>query len=345
MMSKLQTIQNVDQLDQLLSEPPEYLIDAMARIEGDLIILGVGGKMGPTLAKMARIASEKAGKTRKIIGVSRFTDNDLQEKLHRWGIETIAADLLDENVYSELPDAANVMIMTGVKFGTSGNQSLTWAMNTYMPSLAMKRYRGSQVAAFSTGNVYPLTPVCEGGSQETDPLEPLGEYGTSVMGRERIYEYFSRKYNTPTAILRLNYACELRYGVFVDLAHKIWTDQTIDVSMGNFNVIWQADANAMALAAFGQATSPPYILNIAGPETLSVRRVCEALANRMGKQAQIIGEEASSALLNNGQKGHQQFAYPRISALQMIDWIAQWVMNAGEYHGKPTKFEVRDGKF
>ncbi|MBL4886339.1 MAG: NAD(P)-dependent oxidoreductase [Planctomycetaceae bacterium] len=344
-MSKTETIQNVDQLDDLLSQPPEYLIDAMSRIQGDLVILGVGGKMGPTLARMARIASEKAGVSRRITGVSRFSDTNLREKLHVWGIETIAADLLDENVYTDLPDADNVMIMTGVKFGTSGNQSLTWAMNTYMPALATSRYRNSRIAAFSTGNVYPFSPICEGGSQETDALVPVGEYATSVLGRERMYEYFSLKYNLPTALLRLNYACELRYGVIVDLAQKIWSDQPVDVSMGAFNVIWQADANAMALAALEHADSPPYILNIAGPETLSVRRTCEALADRMGKQVQITGEEAPSALLNNGQKGHQQFGYPAVSSLQMIEWIADWVKNDGAYHGKPTKFEVRDGKF
>ncbi len=344
-MSRPQTIQNVDQLDELLSQPPDYLIEAMSRIEGDLVILGVGGKMGPTLARMAKIASEKAGDSRKIIGVSRFSNNQLKEKLESWGIETITADLLDENVYNELPDASNVMVMTGVKFGTSNNQSLTWAMNTYMPALAMKRYRQSRIAAFSTGNVYPLTPICEGGSQETDPLAPVGEYANSVLGRERIYEYFSLKYKLPVSLLRLNYACELRYGVLVDLAQKIWNDQPIDVTMGAFNVIWQGDANAMALASLEHVNTPPFVLNIAGPETLSVRRSCEALAKRLGKNLQIDGEEAPTALLNNGQKGHQQFSYPSVNALQMIDWIADWVKNGGEYHGKPTKFEVRDGKF
>ncbi len=344
-MNQPQTIQSTEQLDELLSDPPAYLIEAMSRIEGDLIILGVGGKMGPTLARMAKIASEKAGDSRKIIGVSRFSNKDLQEKLHEWGVETIAADLLDEQVYQSLPDAPNVVVMTGVKFGTSGNQPLTWAMNTYMPALATRRYCNSRIAAFSTGNVYPLTPICEGGSQETDPLVPVGEYATSVLGRERMYEYFSRKYELPTSLLRLNYACELRYGVLVDLAHKIWKEQPIDVSMGAFNVIWQADANAMALASLEHADIPPYVLNIAGPETLSVRRTCEALAQRMGKNLHLVGEEAPTALLNNGQKGHQQFAYPSVNALQMIDWIADWVKHGGEYHGKPTKFEVRDGRF
>lgn len=344
-MSRPQTIQNVDQLDELLSQPPAYLIEAMSRLEGDLIILGVGGKMGPTLARMAKTASVKAGDSRKIIGVSRFSDHQLKGKLESWGIETVTADLLDESIYDSLPDAPNVMVMTGVKFGTSSNQSLTWAMNTYMPALAMKRYRRSRISAFSTGNVYPLTPICEGGSQETDPLAPVGEYATSVLGRERIYEYFSIKYKVPISLLRLNYACELRYGVLVDLARKIWNDQPIDVTMGAFNVIWQADANAMALASLEHAKTPPYILNIAGPETLSVRRSCEELARRLGKDLQIIGEEAPTALLNNGQKGHQQFSYPSVNASQMIDWIADWVKNNGEYHGKPTKFEVRDGKF
>lgn len=338
-------IDSVEQLDDLLSEPTDAAIDVMRRLEGDLILLGVGGKMGPTLARMAKKASTHAGIERRVIGVSRFSDAAARRKLESWGVETIQADLLDESAVQALPDAAHVIYMTGMKFGATGNASMTWAMNTHAPATAAKRYAGSRIAAFSTGNVYPLVPVTSGGSVESDPMQPLGEYAMSVMGRERIFEHFSRTAGTPMSLIRLNYACELRYGVLVDLAQKVWEEQPIDVSMGMFNVIWQADANAMALSSLGRCSSPPYVLNVSGPEMLSVRRVCEQFAQRMGKAVTFTGEESSHALLNNGQRGHQSFGYPRVPAQQMIDWIADWVERGGETLGKPTKFEVRDGQF
>ena len=239
----------------------------------------------------------------------------------------------------------NVLFMTGMKFGSSGNASMTWAMNTYAPAITARRYAGSRIAAFSTGNVYPLVPVTGGGSIESDPMQPLGEYAMSVLGRERIFDHFSRTLPTPMTLIRLNYACELRYGVLVDLAQKVWNETPIDLGMGMFNVIWQGDANAMALCALGECQSPPSILNVSGPEMLSVRRVAEQFAARLDKPLTLTGEEAPEALLNNGQAGHRRYGYPRVPAQQLIAWIADWIARGGETLGKPTKFEVTDGRF
>ena len=338
-------VQSVQQLEDLLSEPTDVVIETMRQLEGDLILLGVGGKMGPTLARMAQKAFERAGVDRRVIGVSRFTDPAARQKLQAWGVETIQADLLDERAVGQLPDARNVIFMTGMKFGATGDASTTWAMNTYVPSIAVRRYADSRIAAFSSGNVYPLVPICSGGSVESDPPQPLGEYAISVLGRERVLEHFSRTLSIPMSLIRLNYACELRYGVLVDLAQQVWAQQPIDVSMGMFNVIWQGDANAMALATLGHCGTPPAVMNVSGPEMLSVRRVCQQFAERMNKPVQFIGEESSHALLNNGQASHRRFGYPRVTAEQMIDWIADWIQREGETLGKPTKFEVRDGQF
>ncbi|WP_145263933.1 NAD-dependent epimerase/dehydratase family protein [Planctomycetes bacterium Pan216] len=336
---------SVGELEERLSVPPSYLVEAFERLEGDLLILGVGGKMGPTLARLARRASELAGKSRRIVGVSRFSKQAERAKLDAWGIETVQADLLDEEAFAALPDAPNVVHMTSVKFGTTGNEALTWAMNTWVPAMVARRFRDSRVVAYSTGNVYPLVPVVSGGSVESDRLEPVGEYGNSCLGRERILTYFSQQCSIPMAIIRLNYACELRYGVLVDLARRVWAEEVIDVSMGAFNVIWQTDACAMALASFEDCDTPPHVLNVSGPETLGVRHVCEEFARRMDKPVTFSGEEAPTALLNNGQQSHQRFGYPSVNATQMIDWVAAWVMRGGETHGKPTSFQVRDGKF
>ena len=341
-------IESVEQLDDQLSDPPAYLVDLFRELSGDVIVLGAAGKMGPTLARMARRASDEAGTDRRVIGVSRFSNPQEKDKLESWGVETIKCDLLDESRdggVASLPDAPNIVYMAGMKFGSTGNTSLTWAMNTYLPSIICKRYRDSRIVAFSTGNVYGLAPMSSGGSVESDELNPQGEYAMSCLGRERIIEHFSRSLNIPTAIIRLNYACELRYGVLVDLAQRIQSGETIDLSMNYANVIWQADANAMSLAALADCSTPPYVLNVAGPELLSVRRVCEQLAERMGTSVTFTGEPSDNAILSNGQFGHQRYGYPRVSAARLIEWVADWVSRGGETLGKPTKFEVRDGKF
>ncbi|MFW6059887.1 MAG: NAD-dependent epimerase/dehydratase family protein [Phycisphaeraceae bacterium] len=338
-------IEDVAQLEALLSEPSDAAVAALRQVDGDVMLLGVGGKMGPTLAKMVKRAADQAGTPRRIIGASRFSDADLPRQLEADGIETIKCDLLNEDELAKLPDCPNIIYMAGMKFGSTGKEALTWAMNTHLPALVSKRFAQSRIVGFSTGNVYGLVPIAHGGSRETDPPNPDGEYAISCLGRERIFEHFSRTNNTPMATIRLNYAVELRYGVLVDLAQQVYADQPIDLSMGNMNVIWQADANAMTIAALAHADSPPFLLNVAGPEILSVRQICQRFGELLNKNVQFIGEESPDALINNGQKGHRLFGYPRIGIDQMQQWIADWLQRGGETLGKPTHFEVRDGKF
>jgi nucleoside-diphosphate-sugar epimerase len=339
------SIESVERLEDLLSEPTAGVVETLGRLDGDLILLGVGGKMGPTLARMARRASDLAGVRRRIIGVSRFTAGDLPARLAAHGVEPVACDLLDPDQLAALPDAANVVFMTGMKFGATGQEALTWTMNSYLPGAVCEKYRHSRIVAFSTGNVYGLTPVSLGGSVEEDPPNPVGEYAQSCLGRERVFEHFSRTLGIPLALIRLNYATELRYGVLVDIAQRVLTGRPVDVTMGHLNAIWQADANAMALAAFGHAATPPFVVNVAGPELLSVRRVAAQFGRLFGREVTLHGTEAPDALLSNGQLGHRLFGYPRVSVQQMICWIADWLRRGGVTLGKPTHFEVRDGKF
>jgi nucleoside-diphosphate-sugar epimerase len=253
--------------------------------------------------------------------------------------------LLDPKQVEKLPEAANVIAMTALKFGSSGRPGDTWAVNCWMPANFCQRYAKSRIAAFSTGNVYPLTPVVQGGSIESDALAPVGEYAASCVGRERMYDYFSRAAGTRVSILRLNYACELRYGVLVDLARQIQAGEPIDLTMGAVNVIWQGDANAMTLQSLAQTSSPPFVVNVAGPELLSVRRVCEELGSLLGVKPVFCGEEGATALLSNGSLGHRMFGYPSVPIGLLCRWIVEWIKCGGELLGKPTKFQVRDGRF
>lgn len=337
---------DMGELEERLSTPTELAIRTLARLEGDILLLGVGGKMGPTLARMARRALDTAGTSgRRVIGVARFSTPGVEQSLQEHGVETVRADLLDPAQVARLPEAANVILMTGRKFGSSGDQALTWAMNVLVPAAVARRYRGSRLAAFSTGNVYGLSPVARGGSRETDPLEPVGEYAQSAVGRERVLEYVCREQGTPLAILRLNYAVEMRYGVLADVAAKVAAGEPVDVSMGNVNVLWQADANAMALASLGHAAVPPFVVNLAGPEMLSVRRVAEEFGRLLGREVRLTGEESATALLSNGQLGHRLFGYPRVGVQELLEWTADWVKRGGPTLGKPTHFQSRDGRF
>jgi nucleoside-diphosphate-sugar epimerase len=338
-------IEDVEHLERLLSEPTEQTVEALACLDGDLMLLGVAGKMGPTLARMARIASDRAGVRRRILGVARFSEARLEARLQAQGIDTVRCDLLDPAQLAGLPDVPNVVFMTGMKFGSTGQEALTWAMNCWLPGTVCQKFRRSRLVAFSTGNVYGLTPVALGGSVESDPPNPVGDYAMSCLGRERLFEHFSRTCGIPMVLLRLNYATEMRYGVLVDLARRVWEGQPVDVTMGHLNAIWQADASAMALASFAHVSSPPRVLNVAGPELLSVRRVAGQFGLLFGKPVTVQGTEGADALLSNGQLGHRLFGYPRVGAGQMIHWIADWVRRGGETLGKPTHFEVRDGKF
>jgi nucleoside-diphosphate-sugar epimerase len=338
-------IDNVETLDDLLSEPTAHAVDTLAHLDGDLMLLGVAGKMGPTLALMARRASHEAGVPRRIIGVARFSEPRLEGELQALGIDTIRCDLLDPAQLAQLPDAPNVIAMFGMKFGATGQEARTWALNCLVPALVCQKFRHSRIVAFSTGNVYGLTPVARGGSLETDPLKPVGEYAMSCVGRERLYEHGSRTYGIPLAILRLNYAVEMRYGVLVDIAQRVWAGQPVDLAMGHLNAIWQADANAAALSAFAQLASPPTVLNIAGPEVLSVRQVAEEFGRRFRKSVTFQGTESADALLSNAEASRRRFGPPRVNAEQLIAWSADWTARSGPTLGKPTHFEVRDGKF
>ncbi len=338
-------IRDTAHLDSLLSEPTPGVIDTLSRYPGDVIVLGAAGKMGPSLTQMIVRASEASGTKRKITAVSRFSSASAEDDFRKMGAETIKCDLLNETELNALPDAPNVIFMAGMKFGSTGNESLTWAMNSWLPGMVCKKYSKSRIAAFGTGNVYPLSSLHQGGSIETDATGPIGEYAMSCLGRERLFEHFSRTLEIPLSILRLNYAVAVRYGVLVDVAVKVWNEIPIPLAMGVANVIWQGDANAMAIQSLGTAASPPCILNLAGPEQLSIRRVAEQFGILMDKNPLFEGEEAYSALLSNGQKAIGLFGYPRVSVSTMLQWIAHWVERGGESLGKPTHFETRDGKF
>jgi nucleoside-diphosphate-sugar epimerase len=339
------TIADVGELDELLSLPTPAAIDALSRLEGDILVLGAAGKIGPTLVRMAKRAGDAAGAGRKIIAVDRFPDPAIGAALQSHGLQTIQGDLLDPAFLGTLPDAPNVVFMAGMKFGATGNEPLTWAMNVWLPAIVCRRFPRSRIAAYSTGNVYGLVPVSGPGSVESDLPNPAGEYAMSCLGRERMFQYFSSAQGTPVALVRLNYAVEMRYGVLVDLARQVWDEKIIDLSMGYANVIWQGDAAAMSLCALADAASPALILNVAGPERLRVRQVCQQFGELLGKAVRFTGTEAADALLNNGQEACRRYGAPQVSAGQMIRWIADWISRGGASLGKPTHFEVRNGKF
>lgn len=320
-------------------------MEGLRRAEGDVIVLGAAGKMGPTLARMLRRAADAARSERRVIAVSRFRDPALRNRLADWGVETIAGDLADRRFVAELPETPNVFFLSGMKFGATGNEPLTWGMNTYVPAVIAERYAGSRIVAFSTGNVYGLTPVAGGGSREQDALAPVGEYAMSCVGRERLFQYFSERDGTPTTIIRLNYAVELRYGVLVDLAERIVRSAPIDVSMGHVNVIWQGDACAAVIAALADSSSPARVLNVAGPDVLSVRTIAERIGERLERPVSFTGSESEDALLNNAGACHAAYGRPEVTVDQLLEWTAGWVQGGGVRLGKPTHYESRSGRF
>jgi hypothetical protein len=338
-------INTEEELEERLSRPTEADVAAMAALDGDLILLGAGGKMGPSLARLARRAADQAGAKKRIIAVARFTNRDVLSQLSSEGIETVECDLLERKKLSSLPEARNIVFMAARKFGTTGSEYLTWAMNTYLPGLVAERFRDSRIVAFSTGNVYPLQPVKQGGARESTPVDPQGEYAQSALGRERMFEYGSAKWGTPVAILRLNYAIDLRYGVLVDIATAVFHRRPIDLSMAAVNVIWQGDANAACLRSFAYCQSPPLILNITGPETLSVRYVAEEFGRRFRVEPLFTSEEMPTALLSNSTKARQLLGFSTVTPCEMMDWIANWIKRGGVVLNKPTHFQTRDGKF
>jgi len=344
-LRSVESISNVEQLEDLLSAPTPGVIEALGRLDGDILILGVGGKMGPSLARMARRALDLAGSRREVIGVARFSEPGLEASLQESGIRTIRADLLDPSQLAKLPDAPLIVYMAGMKFGSTGQEPKTWAVNALAPGLVGLRYPKSRIVAFSTGNVYGLTAVDRGGSRENDTPQPCGEYAMSCLGRERILQAISQDQGSPMVLLRLNYAVETRYGVLVDLARKVQAREPIDLTIGAVNLIWQGDANAQALQALEHAESPPLILNLTGPEQLSVRQLAERFGEILGVPPVLQGAEAPEALLSDASRARSLFGPPRVEVDRLIAWVADWVGNGRPLLDKPTKFEVADGKF
>ncbi len=332
-------------LTELLSRPSPELAAMMQRLDGDLIFLGVGGKMGPTMAEMALRAIREAGVKKRIIGVSRFSGEQEKKHLESLGIEIIRGDLLEKKFLESLPRVKNVVFLAGMKFGSEDNLPLTWAMNTYLPALVANHFTESRIVALSTGTVYPLVPVSSGGSLESDRIEAVGEYAQSCLGRERMFEYGSSRYGNPALLIRLNYAVEMRYGVLADIALKVYYGQPVSLNMGYFNVIWQGDANDMILRSLEHVSSPAGILNITGPEILSVRETALKFGKLFGKKPVFAGKEEETALLNNARKALDLYGKPRVSPDNVIKWLAAWIRSNGEMYNKPTHFEVRDGKF
>jgi hypothetical protein len=339
-------IQTVADLEDHLSRPCDADASAMAALHGDLLILGVGGKMGPSLARLARRAADVAKTQQRIVAVARFTNQDLPAELSALGIETIACDLLEPGALIRLPEIPNVIFMAARKFGSSGAEHLTWAMNTYLPALVAERYRNSRIVTFSTGNVYPLRSVSQGGAIESTPVGPIGEYAQSALGRERMFEYASMRWGIRVAILRLNYAVELRYGVLLDIGRAVFEHRPISLSMPFVNVVWQRDANSWCLRSFAHCQSPPFVLNITGPETLSVRDLAMEFGKHFGVEPTFLNDgDGSTALLSDAGQANHFFGPPTATPTEMIEWIADWIREDRVTFNKPTHFQTRDGKF
>jgi nucleoside-diphosphate-sugar epimerase len=332
---------DVEELDDFLSRPTRILAADLAAIDGDVMVLGVGGKMGPTLARLAR----NAAPDKRVIGVARFSEAALRKTLEACGVETIVCDLLDRAAVTALPRVRNIIFMAGRKFGAQNDPALTWAMNVYVPAIVAEAFSRSRIVVFSTGCVYPLLTVASGGAKEDTPLAPLGEYANSCVGRERIVEYFSKRRETPGRLFRLNYAIDMRYGVLFDIASKVRDEQTIDIGMGHVNVIWQGEANAAALRSLRLATTPTTPLNVSGLEIISVRWLANIFGERLGKKPRLAGEESPTALLTDASRAVRFFGPWNVALAQMIDWTADWVASNRPSFNKPTHFEVRDGVF
>jgi nucleoside-diphosphate-sugar epimerase len=333
------------ELERLLSQPVPAVVEALSTVEGDIVVLGAGGKMGPSLARLAARSLREAGRRNRVIAVARYSSPEVRAGLERDGIDTIQCDLADGAQLAALPDARNVVYMVGQKFGTTGEEARTWGLNAWLPGAVASRYPQSRIVAFSTGNVYPLTPTGRPGPSETDPTGPIGEYAQSTLARERVLEFFSRRNGTPMAILRLNYAIEPRYGVLRDIADRVRAGSPVDLSMGWVNVIWQRDANAIALRALGACSVPPLVLNVTGRPAVSVRGLAEQFGSRWGLTPAFSGGEAPTSLLSDASRMEVQFGAPDVGIDAMIARVAEWVEQGGRSLNKPTHFESREGAF
>ena len=333
------------ELEERLSRPTPEVVAALRDAPGDVVVLGAGGKMGPSLTAMVRRASELLGDGRRIIAVSRWGNAADAARLEGMGVELVRADLLDGATWATLPDAPNMLFLAGQKFGTTSAPSLTWMTNTVLPARAAERYRAARIVAFSTGNVYPLSRATGTGSCETDPLSPVGEYAASCVGRERVFEDAASRWGTRVSIIRLNYAVDLRYGVLVDLAQRIVHGEAIDLQMGHVNCIWQGDASAMALRTLPLASAPPFVLNVTGSERISVRAMALELGRLLGRAPRFAGREGDDALLSNTDRAQSLFGAPSVGEQTLAAWVAEWVQAGGRTLGKATRFERRDGAF
>ena len=336
-----ESFENAEVLDEFMTRPSQALVADLEALDGDIMIIGVGGKMGPTLARLAK----RALPDRRIIGVARFSDPGLKAYLEDRGIETLGVDLLDPKAVSTLPPVKNLVFMAGRKFGSQGSEELTWAMNGYVPALVADRFGGSRIVAYSTICVYPFVPVSSGGAREGESVAPPGEYAMSCVARERMFEYFAKLHGSPTAIMRLSYAIDMRYGVLHDVATKVFAGEPIDVTMGHVNVVWQGDACGQSLRMLRHAAVPALPLNVSGPETLSIRALAKAFGERFGRPPIIIGEEAASAWLADTGRAAELFGYPSVPLRRMIAWTADWIERGMGSFGKATHFEVRTGTY
>jgi len=335
----------LEELETKMCTPSPALVRDITQLDGDIIILGVGGKMGPSLAKLAVNAIKLAGVQKRVIGVSRFSEQGTREELENAGVETVTADLLDEEELQSLPYAKNVLYMAGKKFGTKGNEHLTWAMNSYLPGRVGEKFRNSKIVVFSSGNVYPFVAVGSGGATEATPTAPVGEYAMSCLGRERIFQYTSQKYNIPLLIYRLNYAIDMQYGNLMEIARMVYEEKAINLTNGYMNVIWQGDANEIAIRSLLHCDTPAKILNVTGPETISIRQVAETFGKLFEKVPRFEHSEAPDALLNNASLCHRLFGYPNVTLNEMIEMTYAWVIHQGKTHNKPTHFQERSGNY
>jgi nucleoside-diphosphate-sugar epimerase len=336
------SFRDVEHLEEVMSAPAPEVVAELGRIPGDLLILGAGGKVGPTLARLAK----RAAPDKRVVAVSRFREAGVRARLTSWGVECLEADLLDRGRVDALPRLANVVFMAGRKFGSSGSEELTWATNAYVPALVAEAFAGGRIVAYSTGCVYPFVSVTGGGATEATPaVPPPGAYANSCVAREAMFGYFSRTRGTPGRIIRLSYAIDMRYGVLHDVATRVLSGRAVGLATGHANVIWQGDANAVVLRALGHCTTPTSPLNVSGSETVSIRRLAEAFGERLGKKPLFEGVEQPDAWLVDTTRCRQLFGEPRVSLARMIDWTADWVARAMPSLGKATHYDTRDGAF
>ena len=340
-----ETIRNEDELIEVMTRPRPVLVEFMRTLSSPLVVLGAGGKMGPTLALLARRAADAAGHPLEVVAVSRYSDPHARAFLEAHGVRTLSADLMDRAAFVGLPDTDNLIYLVGLKFGTSRDPARTWVTNTLVPAYAAERYAQARIVALSTGNVYPLVPITGNGSAEGDPLTPLGEYSNACVARERIFEYYSSKNSTPVALLRLSFALDLRYGVLVDIANQVWRGEPVSVAMSHTNCIWQGDANEMILRSLALATVPATSLNLVGGRHLSVREMAQRFGELMGQDVILTGSEAQTALLSNNALLRSTLGEPPTPVEAVMKWVAGWVMSGGKLLDKPTHFEVRNGGY